>query len=88
MTAAIITSATFATRAEPRDAIDVAALLDRYSRDGLPALARAADPALTDDELAGAVERLDRTPDRRFAVYGLSPADVTALRSRFADRPR
>ncbi len=80
--------AAFATRAEPRDAIDVAGLLDRYRRDELLALARAADPALTDAELAEAVRRLDRTSDQRFAVYGLSPTDVAALKSRFDDWPR
>jgi hypothetical protein len=80
--------AAFATRAEPRDAIDVAALLDHYDRAGLLLLARTADPALTDDELAEAVDRLDRTPDRHFSVYGLTLADVGALRARFADWPR
>ncbi len=80
--------AAFATRAEPRDAIDVAALLDRYSRDDLLALARSADPALTDAELAEAVERLDRTPDSRFAVYGLSSADIARVRGRFTGWPR
>jgi hypothetical protein len=80
--------AAFATRAEPRDAIDVAALLDRYDRDELLALGRTADPALTDDELAEAIERLDRTPDRHFSVYGLSPTDIAAMRARFAAWPR
>jgi hypothetical protein len=80
--------AALATRAEPRDAIDAAALMDRYDRTELLTLARIADPSLTDDEFAEAMDRLDRTSDRRFAVYGLSPAEITEIRSRFADWPR
>jgi hypothetical protein len=80
--------AALATRAEPRDAIDVAGLLDRYDRDRLMELARIADPALTDEEFAEAMDRLDRMPDRRFAVYGLSPAEISEVRARFVSWPR
>jgi hypothetical protein len=80
--------AALGTRAYPRDYVDVAGLLTRYDRDRLVALGRLADPALTDDELAEAMQRLDRLDDSVFALYGLTPDQVDAVRSRFADWPR
>ncbi|HZN19398.1 MAG TPA: hypothetical protein VFB84_14655 [Micromonosporaceae bacterium] len=55
--------AAMATRAYPRDFIDVAGALVRYTRKELVDLARQADPALTDEELAEAMLRLDRLDD-------------------------
>lgn len=76
------------TRAQPRDYIDVAAALNRYTRADLITLGRRADPDLTDDEIHDAIRRLDRLPDTVFALYRLSPTQIRALRSAFADWPR
>nr|WP_255607723.1 nucleotidyl transferase AbiEii/AbiGii toxin family protein [Micromonospora sp. PLK6-60] len=51
------------TRAQPRDYVDVAAVLDRYNRGDLLTLGRRADPDLTDEEILDATRRLDRLPD-------------------------
>lgn len=81
--------ATLATRAEPRDYIDVAAALRVRTADELRRLARQADPAVTDDELRAAMTRLDRLDDSVFTdLYGLSKEDVDALRAALADWPR
>ncbi|MEU7935279.1 MULTISPECIES: nucleotidyl transferase AbiEii/AbiGii toxin family protein [Micromonospora] len=80
--------AAMVTRAQPRDYIDVAAALTRYTRNDLIALARRADPALDDDEIHDAMRRLDRLPDAVFALYRLTQAQVEAVRSAFADWPR
>lgn len=77
-----------ATRAYPRDFVDVAGLLRHYDRERLVALGRTVDPGLHDDELAAAMRRLDRLDDSVFALYGLSPEKVADVRSRFADWPR
>lgn len=76
------------TRAQPRDYIDVAAVLDRYSRADLITLARRADPALADDEVREAMERLDRLPDAVFALYRLTAEQIRGLHHAFADWPR
>jgi hypothetical protein len=80
--------AAMVTRAQPRDYIDVAAALNRYTRADLVALGRRADPALTDDEFQEAMQRLDRLPDTVFALYRLNPAENRAMRSAFAEWPR
>jgi hypothetical protein len=80
--------AAMVSRAEPRDFVDVAAALDRYTRDQLLDLGRRADPALTDDEFGPAFRRLDRLDDTVFALYGLDADQVAALRARFVDWPR
>lgn len=81
--------AALATRAYPRDFIDVAAALRRYPREQLIELARRADPALTDEEFADAVSRLDRLDDSVFAeLYGRSPEQIAGIRAQFADWPR
>jgi hypothetical protein len=78
-----------ATRAEPRDLIDVAGMLTRYTRPRLLALARHAEPSLTDDEFIDAMRRLDRLDDSVFTdLYGLTATDVDRLRERFATWPR
>ena len=77
-----------AGRAEPRDYIDTAAALKRYSVDDAIGLARRLDPGLEDRDFADAARRLDRWGDAIFAPFGLGPDDVAALRAAFADWPR
>ena len=76
------------SRAEVRDYVDVAVLLDEHDPDDLLRLARGVDPALEDDDVARAGQRLDQMPDRVFLPYQLSPEDVAQLRARFATWPR
>ena len=78
----------FVTRAEERDAIDVAAALETYTAARLIALARQLEPGLEDEDFADAGRRLDRLSDTVFARYGLGPDDVAKLRQRFAAWPR
>jgi hypothetical protein len=78
----------FATRAEERDVIDVAAALGRYSAGQLISLARQLEPGLEDEDFADAGRRLDRLNDTVFRRYGLSPDDIARLRERFAAWPR
>jgi hypothetical protein len=80
--------AALATRAYPRDIIDVAAALGRYTRAQLIELGRRADPALTDEEFADAMRRLDRLDDVVFNLYQRTPAQIAEIRARFADWPR
>ena len=77
-----------AGRAEPRDYIDTAAALRLYSIDDAIGLARRLDPGLEDRDFADAARRLDRWGDAIFAPFGLSPADIAALRAAFRDWPR
>jgi predicted nucleotidyltransferase component of viral defense system len=81
--------AALATRAEPRDYVDVAAALRRYDRQRLLGLARQADPGLTDAEFAEAMLRLDRLDDSVFTqLYRLTPDQVREIRLTFSDWPR
>lgn len=81
--------AAMATRAEPRDFIDVAAALDRYSREQLLELASRADAALTDEEFADAMRRFDRLDDEVFeTLYGRTSDECAEMRGRFANWPR
>jgi hypothetical protein len=77
-----------ASRAEPRDYIDTAAALKQYSIDQVIGLARRLDPGLDDRDFADAARRLDRWGDAIFAPFGLSAADIAALRDAFRDWPR
>jgi hypothetical protein len=77
-----------ATRAAPRDYLDTAAALDRYTTAELIGFARRLDPGLTDQDFADAARRLDQVADGWFASLGLSGQDVAALRERFATWPR
>jgi Nucleotidyl transferase AbiEii toxin, Type IV TA system len=77
-----------AGRAEPRDYIDTAAALKRYSIRDAIGLARRLDPGLEDRDFADAARRLDQWGDGIFAPFGLGPADVVALREAFRDWPR
>jgi hypothetical protein len=77
-----------AGRAEPRDYIDTAAALKRYSIRDAIGLARRLDPGLEDRDFADAARRLDQWGDGIFAPFGLGPADVAELREAFRDWPR
>ena len=78
----------FVTRAEERDAIDVAAALETYTVGQLIALARQLEPGLEDEDFTDAGRRLDRLSDKVFARYGRGRRDVAQLRKRFAAWPR
>jgi Nucleotidyl transferase AbiEii toxin, Type IV TA system len=77
-----------ASRVEPRDYVDTAAALGRYTVEQVVGFARRLDPGLTDRDFAEAAERLDQWGDGVFAPFGLGPADVARLRARFAAWPR
>ena len=77
-----------ASRVEPRDYVDTAAALERYSVEQIVGFARRLDPGLTDRDFADAVQRLDQWGDGVFASFGLGPEDVAELRARFAAWPR
>ncbi len=76
------------TRVEPRDYVDVAAALGRYSVPDLIRFARRLEPGLRREEFADAGQRLDHMSDSRFTRLGLRRAAITRLRKRFADWPR
>jgi hypothetical protein len=77
-----------ASRAEPRDYVDTAAALRRYSIEEMIGFARRLDPGLTDRDFADVGQRLDQWGDGVFAPFGLSSVDIALLRERFADWPR
>lgn len=77
-----------ASRAEPRDYLDTAAALERFSMEQMISFARRLDPGLTDRDFADAGQRLDQWGDGVFAPFGLSPQDIARLRERFAAWPR
>jgi len=78
--------AAMATRAEPRDFIDVAAALDRYDPEQLMELALQADPALAGEEFAVALRRFDRLDNEVFeTLYGRTSEESAEIRRRFAD---
>jgi len=76
------------SRVEPRDYVDTAAALQRYTVDQLIDLAKRLDPGLTGRDFADAGRHLDRMPDRLFARYVRDQQDVARLRERFASWPR
>ncbi len=77
-----------ASRVEPRDYVDTAAVLARYSPSQLISFAKRLDPGLEDRDFADAGRQLDRMPDGVFARYGLTPQNVARLRERLAAWPR
>ena len=77
-----------AGRREVRDLADTAALMSRFTAAELITLARRLDPGLDPRDLTGIPAFLDEVPDGAFARYGLTTADVAAVRRRFADWPR
>jgi len=80
--------AALVNRREVRDYIDVAAALERYPLARVLELAHAADPALDPADMADAGRYLDRLDDARFALYGLTPAEIRTLRERLRPWPR
>lgn len=76
------------SRREPRDFIDVAAVLDRYSRAELMRLAFTRDPGLRVVDFTDTALRLDRLTVADFAEYGVDGESLAALRARFDDWPR
>ena len=76
------------SRAEPRDYVDTAAALRRYSTEEMIGFARRLDPGLTDRDFADAGQRLDQWGAGVFAPFGLTKRDIAALRERFAAWPR
>ncbi len=77
-----------ASRAEPRDYVDTAAALERFSMEQMIGFARRLDPGLTGRDFADAGRRLDQWGDGVFGPLGLGPRDVDRLRERFAAWPR
>ncbi len=77
-----------ASRAEPRDYIDIAAAMDRYTIPEIISFARRLDPGLEDRDFSDAGHRLDQWGDHIFAAYSLTPADITTLRHHFTNWPR
>jgi Nucleotidyl transferase AbiEii toxin, Type IV TA system len=77
-----------ASRVEPRDYVDTAAFLARYSPAQLISFAKHLDPGLEDRDFADAGRQLDRMPDSVFKRYGLSEQNVKRLRGRLAAWPR
>jgi len=77
-----------ASRAVPRDYLDTAAALERYTVAELIDFARRLDPGLTYQDFADAARRLDKVDDGWFASLGLTGPDIAALRERFAAWPR
>jgi Nucleotidyl transferase AbiEii toxin, Type IV TA system len=77
-----------ASRAEPRDYLDIAATLEHYTVEEVIALARRLDPGLEERDFADAGRRLDRMGNVVFAAFGLGPAEAAALRAAFAGWPR
>ena len=77
-----------ASRAEPRDYLDTAAAMERYSIEQMIDFARRLDPGLTDRDFADAGRQLDRWGDGIFAPFGLGPEDIATVRERFAAWPR
>jgi nucleotidyltransferase AbiEii toxin of type IV toxin-antitoxin system len=77
-----------ASRIEPRDYVDTAAALERYTAEQIIGFARRLDPGLTDRDFAEAAERLDQWGDGVFASFGLGPDEIAELRKRFAAWPR
>jgi Nucleotidyl transferase AbiEii toxin, Type IV TA system len=77
-----------ASRVEPRDYVDTAAAMSRYSVEQMIGFARRLDPGLTGRDFAEAARRLDQWGDGVFAPFGLSRREVAVLRQRFAAWPR
>lgn len=75
-------------RGLPRDFIDVAAALQRYSREELMTFAFVRDPGLRVLDFILAAHALDAVPAAAFAAYELNTSAVNDVRARFASWPR
>jgi nucleotidyltransferase AbiEii toxin of type IV toxin-antitoxin system len=73
------------TRREPRDFIDIAAVLDRYTRTELMRLTFRRDPGLRVVDFTDAVRQLDQFTPIDFDEYGFDETALDALRERFAE---
>ena len=75
-------------RVEVRDAIDVGAALGSFSPEQLISLAWAMEPGYDFSDFTGIGPAIELMNDKEFIPYGLSKADITELRRRFAAWPR
>ncbi len=75
-------------RGLPRDFIDVAAALARYSREELMTLAFVRDPGLRVRDFSDAARALDDIPADAFATYGMDAAGIATMRAQFDEWPR
>lgn len=78
----------FCTRVEPRDALDMAMALGRWSAADVIGFAQRVQPSLRPEEFAEAVQNLDATPDSRFTRIGLAADDIALVRERLSAWPR
>lgn len=74
-------------RAEVRDYVDVDAIVSsgRYGEEELLCLAESHDPGFDRQWFAEALAAVDRLPDDRFQLYGLTPGQAARLKKRLAD---
>lgn len=72
-------------RGEPRDFVDVVALLDRYSEDELVRLAAEKDRGFTVETFAVSLRLVRRIIPRRWEAAGVDPDRAAALRARLLD---
>jgi hypothetical protein len=75
--------AAMASRAEPRDFVDVAAALRRFSQEVLIGLAYRQDPSLRASNFREAMRQLDRLPDNLFVTWA-DAAAMVEIRQAFA----
>lgn len=75
-------------RGLPRDFIDVAAALGRYSRHQLLVLTYLRDPGLRPEDAGFAASAFDRLHPEDFTGYGLNDQEFAVLQQRFSDWPR
>lgn len=76
-------------RGEPRDFVDVVALLNRYTEDDLLRLAGEKDRGFTTESFALSLRMVQRVIPRRWEVAGVGPeqaAAITASALDWADR--
>ena len=78
----------FCTRVEPRDALDMAMALGRWSVEDLIGFAQRVQPSLRPEEFAEAGRNLDATPDDRFVRLGLTAEEIALIRGRLSPWPR
>ena len=76
------------SRAEARDFVDVHALLERYMRDRLLALAREIDPGFDEQVFAEMLGSIDRHDDAALETGGASAARVRSMFRSWADALR